>query len=89
MPTTDCPDLEDCTGDRALGASWGWQASAGLAFRLERIDRDAEVALRTELGIEHAGLVFEGTWANVDGFGSEKKLSVGDATWFGGINFEF
>jgi hypothetical protein len=90
VPTTDCPDLaEDCTGDRALGASWGWQASAGLAFRLERLDRDAEVALRTELGIEHAGLVVEATWANVDGFGSEKKLSVGDTTWFGGINFEF
>ena len=90
VPTDDCPDLEeDCTGDRALGASLGWQASAGLAFRLERIDPDAEVALRTELGIEHAGFMIEATWAKVDGFGSDKKLSVGDATWFGGINFEF
>ena len=89
VPTDDCPDLDGCTGDRALGASLGWQASGGLAFRLERIDRDAEVALRTELGIEHAGLVLEGTYAKVDGFGSDKKLSVGDVTWFGGINFEF
>ncbi len=89
VPTDDCPDLDGCTGDRALGASLGWQASGGLAVRLERIDPDAEVALRTELGIEHAGFVFEGTYAKVDGFGSDKKLSVGDTTWFGGINFEF
>jgi len=26
---------------------------------------------------------------DVDGFGSESKLSVGDATWFAGVNFEF
>ena len=89
VPTDDCPDLDGCTGNRARGGSLGWQASAGLALRLERIDRDAEVALRTELGIEHAGFVFEGTYAKVDGFGSDKKLSLGDTTWFGGINFEF
>ena len=90
VPTMDCPDLgEDCDGDKARGGSLGWQATAGLAFRLERLDPDAEVALRTELGIEHAGLFVEGTVARVDGFGSEEKLSVGDVTWFGGINFEF
>jgi hypothetical protein len=89
VPTDDCPDLEDCTGDKARGGSLGWQATGGLALRLERIDPDAEVALRTELGIEHAGFMVEYTHAVVDGFGSDKKLSVGDGTWFGGINFEF
>jgi len=89
VPTADCPDLMGCTGDKARGGSLGWQATGGLALRLERIDRDAEVALRTELGIEHAGFMLEYTYATVDGFGSDKKLSVGDATWFGGINFEF
>jgi hypothetical protein len=89
VPTSDCPDLEDCTGDKARGGSLGWQATGGLALRLERIDREAEVALRTELGIEHAGFMVEYTYAVVDGFGSDKKLSVGDSTWFGGINFEF
>ena len=90
-PTGDCPDTEadDCEGDRARGGSFGWQATAGLAIRAERIDPDAEVSLRTELGIEHAGLVFEFTYAKVDGFGSGDKLAVGDATFFGGINFEF
>jgi hypothetical protein len=45
--------------------------------------------LRNETGVEHAGLVFEFTYAKVDGFGASDKLSVGDATFFGGINFEF
>lgn len=89
VPTADCPDLDGCTGNKARGGSLGWQATGGLALRLERIDPDAEVALRTELGIEHAGLMIEYTYAVVDGFGSDKKLSVGDTTWFGGINFEF
>ncbi|HEU5055285.1 MAG TPA: hypothetical protein VFU21_02115, partial [Kofleriaceae bacterium] len=71
------------------GGSLGWQATAGIAVRAERIDPDAEQSLRNELGIEHAGLVIEATHARVDGFGSDRKLSVGDTTWFGGINFEF
>ncbi|HUS63802.1 MAG TPA: MXAN_2562 family outer membrane beta-barrel protein [Kofleriaceae bacterium] len=89
VPTSDCPDLDGCEGDRARGGSWGWQGTLGLALRAERIDPDAEVALRTELGIEHAGFLAELTYAKVDGFGSDDKLSVGDLTWFGGINFEF
>jgi hypothetical protein len=89
VPTADCPDLDGCEGNRARGGSLGWQASGGLALRLERIDPDTEVALRTELGIEHAGFLVEVTYAVVDGFGSDKKLSLGDTTWFGGINFEF
>jgi hypothetical protein len=90
VPTDSCPDLnEDCEGNRARGGSLGWQATGGLAIRLERIDPDSEVALRTELGIEHAGLMFEVMYAVVDGFGSGKKLALGDTTWFGGINFEF
>jgi hypothetical protein len=90
-PTDGCPDVEsgDCEGDRARGGSLGWQATAGLAIRAERIDPGAEMALRNELGIEHAGLVFEFTYAKVDGFGADDKLAVGDATFFGGINFEF
>jgi hypothetical protein len=82
-------DLQDCEGEPGRGGSLGWQATVGLAIRAERIDPDAEQSLRNELGIEHAGLIFEYTYAVVDGFGSDEKLSVGDATWFGGLNFEF
>ena len=40
-------------------------------------------------GIYHAGFYVELMAAVVNGFGSDKKLSVGDNTWFGGFDFEF
>jgi hypothetical protein len=40
-------------------------------------------------GIQHAGIYGELSLAKVDGFGSDKKLSVGDRTWFVGVDFEF
>jgi hypothetical protein len=40
-------------------------------------------------GLQHAGIYGELSVAKVNGFGSDKKLSVGDATWFAGVDFEF
>jgi hypothetical protein len=92
-PTDACPDPEDpamdCEGNRALGASLGWQMSLGLAVRAERVDRGAAQSLANDYGIEHAGLYAEMSYAQVDGFGSDSRLSVGGFTWFGGMNFEF
>jgi hypothetical protein len=73
--------------DRALGATAGVQASAGIAIRAERVDAGAARSMRTS-GIQHAGFYAEVFWGRVDGFGSETKLWVGDTTWFAGINFE-
>lgn len=89
VPTADCPDLNGCDGNRALGASLGWQVSLGMSLRAERFDPQAELSLRNELGIEHAGLYAELVHASVDGFGSDTRLHVGDTTWFAGVNFEF
>ncbi len=92
-PTPTCMNptdpASDCTGNRARGGSLGYQASLGIALRAEKLDPTAEVALRTQMGIEHAGFFAEVQLSKVDGFGSDSKLSVGDTTWFGGINFEF
>jgi hypothetical protein len=41
------------------------------------------------MGIEHAGFYAELSYAQVDGFGAADRMSVGDLTWFAGINFEF
>lgn len=81
--------IEDCEGDKARGATLGYQATAGLLVRMERIDKNAGRALRTEMGIEHAGFFIEGVMAKVDGLGQSNRLRVGDTTWFAGINFEF
>ncbi len=92
VSTTDCmvedPD-RNCKGNLGRGGSLGYVASLGLAVRAEKIDPDAAIGLRNELGVEHAGVFVEGNFSKVDGFGSKKRLSVGDFAWFAGINFEF
>ncbi len=77
-----------CQTTDARGASLGFVGSIGLALRAERIDTAAARSMK-ESGIEHAGFYAEYSLGKVDGFGSEKKLSVGDATWFAGVDFEF
>lgn len=74
--------------NKARGASLGLQGSLGLAVRAERIDPTAAASMR-DGGIYHAGFYVEYQLGWVDGFGSEKKLAVGDDTWFAGVNFEF
>lgn len=76
------------TENKALGASLGLQGSIGLAIRAERVDASTAMSMR-QSGIQHAGIYAELSLAKVDGFGSDKKLSVGDRTWFAGVNFEF
>jgi hypothetical protein len=75
--------------DEAFGATLGWQATIGLAIRADRLDAEAARALRSELGVEHAGFFVELTYADVSGLGQSNKLQVGDLTWAAGINFEF
>jgi hypothetical protein len=75
-------------GNRALGASLGVQGSFGISIRAESISASTAQSIR-QSGFQHIGIYGELSIAKVDGFGSDKKLSVGDRTWFGGINFEF
>ncbi|HEY5938311.1 MAG TPA: MXAN_2562 family outer membrane beta-barrel protein, partial [Kofleriaceae bacterium] len=85
---SDGTESADCDGNKAYGGSLGYQGAIGLAIRAERIDTDAARSMN-QSGIKHAGFYGELSLAKVDGFGSETKLSVGDATWFAGVNFEF
>ncbi len=77
-----------CDTNKAYGGTLGYQGSIGLSLRLERIDADAARSMR-QSGISHAGFYGELSYAKVDAFGSDTKLSVGDATWFAGVDFEF
>jgi hypothetical protein len=70
------------------GSSLGLQATIGVSLRAERIDSDAARSLR-DSGLLHGGFFFEVTAAWVNGFGNASKQSVGDTTWFAGVNFEF
>jgi hypothetical protein len=84
----DGTHTENCDADKGYGGSAGLVGSIGLAIRAERIDSSAASSMR-QSGIMHAGFYGELSFAKVDGFGSETKLSVGDRTWFAGVNFEF
>ena len=78
----------DCSQNKALGASLGFQGTIGIAIRAERIDKAAAQSMH-DGGIEHAGFFGEVELADVNGFGESGKLSVGDTTWFAGVEFEF
>jgi len=86
-----CKDRSDdpmCERDPPHGGSIGATGSIGLSIRAERIDASTANSMR-QSGIQHAGIYAELSLAKVDGFGSDKKLSVGDSTWFAGVDFEF
>jgi hypothetical protein len=82
------PAAPTSCSNKALGASLGMQGSIGIAIRAERIDASTAMSMQ-QSGIQHAGIYAELSLAKVDGFGSDSKLSVGDATWFAGVDFEF
>jgi hypothetical protein len=77
------------TGKNALGGTPGWQASLGVSVRVDAIDPEASKNLSVELGIEHVGVFFELTHADVSGLWMSNKLYVGDTYWSAGVNFEF
>lgn len=77
-----------CEADKALGASLGVVGSVGIAVRAERIDKASAASMRSS-GVQHAGFYAEWSVGKVDGFKPETKLSVGDSTWFAGVDFEF
>jgi hypothetical protein len=77
-----------CEENKPYGASLGVTGAIGLAIRAERLDAATALSMRSS-GILHAGVYGELSLAKVDGFGSDTKLSVGDRTWFAGVDFEF
>jgi hypothetical protein len=83
-----CEGTGESTTCKARGGSFGLVGSVGLALRAENIDQSAALSMR-ESGIHHAGFYVEGSLGWVDGFGNEKRMALGDLTWFGGFNFEF
>jgi hypothetical protein len=76
-------------GRKVRGGSIGWQANLGLMLRLDFIDRAAAVDLDRNTGINHTYLFGEWQFSHLDGFGSAKRLSVGDDTFLVGFAVAF
>jgi hypothetical protein len=77
-----------CTRERAVGGSAGIVGAIGIAIRAERIDPDTVQGMH-DSGIAHAGFYGELQSGWVDSFGDSHRFSLGDTTFFGGVNFEF
>jgi hypothetical protein len=80
--------MPGCDADKARGGSLGVVGSIGIAVRAERVDKAAASSMRAT-GIQHAGFYAEWSVGKVDWFEPDKRLSVGDSTWFAGVDFEF
>lgn len=78
----------DTCEDKALGASAGLVGAVGISIRGERIDPEASHSMKNG-GVEHAGFYAELETSWVDGFGNAKRMSLGDTTWYAGVDFEF
>jgi hypothetical protein len=76
-------------GQKARGGSIGWQANLGMMLRLDFIDRAAAVDLDRNTGINHTYVFAEWQFSHLDGFGSAKRLSVGDDTFLVGFALAF
>ena len=68
---------------------FGWQASAGLALRMDVLEPNAAAYMRELWGIVHTSLFFELTRADVDGLGQSNKLHLSDDSWSAGLGFDF
>jgi hypothetical protein len=80
---------KDAYFTRVSGTTFGWQASAGLALRMDVLEPNAAAYMRELWGIVHTSLFFELTRADVDGLGQSNKLHLSDDSWSAGLGFDF
>jgi hypothetical protein len=79
----------DADGDRGIGGVWGYTVNAGMMLRLDFIERSTAKKLDQTTGINHTYVFGEFSWSQLDNFGADSSMSVGDATWFAGLAIEF
>ncbi|MFO7565000.1 MAG: MXAN_2562 family outer membrane beta-barrel protein [Enhygromyxa sp.] len=76
-------------GQQSRGSSWGWQVNLGLMLRLDFLERGTAIDLDRLTGINHTYIFAEWQFSRLDGFGSDKAMSVGDDTFLVGLAIEF
>jgi hypothetical protein len=79
----------DAQGGRGRGGTSGWHAAAGAALVLDMFDPEAARDFDADLGVNHTAIVFQYTYAVIDGLGMSNRLHVGDATWSLGLLVQF
>ncbi len=76
-------------GSRGYGGTFGMRLAGGLMLRLDWIEPRSARTFDNEFGVNHSYLFFEYYWSWVDGFGSDDRMNLSDATWVAGLALEF
>jgi len=77
------------SGNRSLGASYGFQYSVGLALHLDRLDPSSAKNLDEATGVNNTYLFVEYTDARLQSASSGSALWVGGTSTTGGLALEF
>jgi len=83
-------DGADGEADAVLGSgrTHGLELSGGIALLLDFLEPNAARKLDSNAGVNHSYLFAELLWANVDGFGAQGVMNLGDTTWNMGLLLE-
>ncbi len=76
-------------GVKGRGGTWGWQVNTGAMLRLDAFDTNNAIELDRITKINHAYVFGELQITQLDDYGKERGVSVGDTTWMLGLAIEF
>ncbi|MCA9562549.1 MAG: hypothetical protein KC561_03625 [Myxococcales bacterium] len=75
--------------DRGAGGVFGWHTALGLQFLLDSLADQMSRSLDANTGINNSYLFAEFLLADVDDFGSDESIRLGDSAFLFGLAFEF
>ena len=75
--------------DEGRGVTFGWHVAAGVQFLLDVLAPSMSRTFDANAGVNNTYLFAEFLYADVDDFGSDTSMRLGDATFLFGLAFEF
>jgi hypothetical protein len=75
-------------GGQGAGGTLGWQATAGLALRLDDFDSGAVREPGDDTGVHHVYVFWDYSHIDASGLGMGHRLHVGDDAWSAGLLVE-
>ena len=83
-------DIEEFRpGQEAFGGTWGWHWTAGVHLLLDWLSPSMALGFDRDAGVNNSYLTFEYTGSQIDDFGSDESLRLGDNTFFVGLSLDF
>jgi len=77
------------SSDKIDGGKWGYCGLGGLQLLLDKADRRASNAMKTEYGIDNTYLFYEFRYTVIDDWGEEEGMDLSSQMHMLGLLFEF